>query len=327
MIPTHPDPESRAPRFLPASTSRFVRLAIAALWLPVMAWAGPGHTQSDTCEAKHRLVITEARIVREPGDVAGLSGALTGRLVGRLEAGGFNVEAVVAPTRAEGLTPAMDAFARHAAPYFLRLEAVDLVTEGRPSAFVLLPARYAPRAGELVATLDEGARGIRLGNWRINLEATSGRPFDPPVDARGRAFWQSDWGRSLDAGIERLATAINATLDCRPLTGRVVSTQARGGATDLRVDLGREDGLGAGDRILVVDPGTPIDWLGVNLLTRPALETTAGPVRDPRSLGEARLTYLGERESTLRYLGTQPVEAGDLIEVTPRRDRLEPSPE
>lgn len=306
-------------------TRRLTWLALAALLLPIAASAEP-ETGPGACQANHRLVITEARIVHEPGDVTGLAAALAERLATRLEATGLQVVNIVRPTRSEGLSPAMDAFARHAAPYFLRLAASDMGTQGRPSQFVLLPDQYQPRSGRLSATLDDGAQGARLGDWQIDLDPADGKPFTPEADAHANAFWQSDWGRSVEAGVERLAVEILATLHCRPLVGRVLSTQARGSMIDLHVDLGREDGLRAGDRLTVIDPGVPADWLGVNLLTRPALETTAGPVREPRSLGEARVTYLGQRDSTLRYTGRHAVESGDLVQVKPRRDRLKRLP-
>ncbi|KTG17578.1 hypothetical protein AUR63_07960 [Guyparkeria sp. XI15] len=299
-------------------------MAFATL-LPIAASAEP-QTGPGACQANHRLVITEARIGHEPGDVTGLPTAIADRLARRLETTGLQVVDIVPPTRSEGLSPAMDAFSRHAAPYFLRLAASDVGTQGRPSAFVLLPDQYQPRAGQLSATLDDGAQGARLGDWQFDLEPADGKPYSPEADAQAGAFWQSDWGEALDAGVERLAVEVLATLHCRPLVGRVLSTQARGSMIDLHVDLGREDGLRAGDRLTVIDPGMPADWLGVNLLTRPTLETTAGPVREPRSQGDARVTYLGQRDSTLRYTGRHAVESGDLVQVKPRRDRLKRLP-
>ena len=296
-------------------------LACAALLLPIAASGAP-QTDSDACQASHRLVVTETRIAHEPGDVTGLAPGIAERVARRLEAAGQQVVDIIAPTRSAGLSPSMDVFARHAAPYFLRLEASDMGTQGQPSAFLLMPDRYRPRAGQLTATLDDGAQGTRLESWRLDLEPADGKPYSPPVDARTDAFWQSDWGASIDASVDRLARGVLETIRCRPLVGRVLSTQARGSMTDLRVDLGRQDGLGAADRLTVIEPGMPADWLGVNLLTRPALETTAGPIREPRALGDARVTYLGERDSTLRYTGPHSVESGDLVQVKPRRDRL-----
>lgn len=307
------------------ATPRLTWLALAALLLPIAASAEP-ETGPGACQANHRLVITEARIVHEPGDVTGLAGAIAERLARRLERTGLQVVDIVPPTRSKGMSPAMDAFARHSAPYFLRLAASDVGTQGRPSQFVLLPDQYQARSGQLSATLDDGAQGARLGNWQLDLEPADGKPYTPDADAHASAFWQSDWGSAVDAGVERLAVEILATLHCRPLVGRVLSTQARGSMIDLHVDLGREDGLRAGDRLTVIDPGMPADWLGVNLLTRPTLETTAGPVREPRSLGDARVTYLGQRDSTLRYTGRHAVESGDLVQVKPRRDRLKRLP-
>ncbi|MCL7744198.1 hypothetical protein LV476_04420 [Guyparkeria hydrothermalis] len=301
-------------------------LALAALLLPI-ATSSATAADSEACHASHRLVITEARIVHEPGDVTGLASALAARLERRLEAGGHQVVRTLPPTRSEGLSPAMDAFARHAAPYFLRLGASDVTTEGRPSRFLLVPDQYQPRAGQLQATLDDGAQGARLATWRFDLEATGGKPFSPDINAHSERFWETQWGRSLDEGVERLATGVLDTIRCRPLVGRVLSTQPRGGITDLRIDLGREDGLRGGDRLMVVEPGVPVDWLGVNLLTRPSTETTAGPVREPQSLGMARITYLGERDSTIRYTGRQAVESGDLVLVRPQPQRLKRLPD
>ena len=291
-----------------------LRLALAALLLPMAATAAPP-TDSPSCQASHRLVVTEARIAHEPGDVTGLAPAIADRLAGRLEAAGQQVVDVVPPTRSQGLSPAMDAFSRHAAPYFIRLEADDMGTQGRPSAFLLMPDSYRPRAGQLSATLDDGAQGARLGTWQQDLEPSDGAPYSPQADAHTAAFWESEWGASMDVGIDVLAAKILDTIRCRPLVGRILSTQPQGDATDLRIDLGREDGLRAGDQLTVIDPGVPADWLGVNLLTRPALETTAGPVREPRSLGSAAVTFLGERDSTLRYRGGHAVESGDLVQV------------
>ncbi|TKA88654.1 hypothetical protein FAZ79_09310 [Guyparkeria sp. SB14A] len=317
---------------MPAPTRR-PRRALAVLPGLIAAAAimasAPAQAQqpNEACPASHRIVISEAHVGHEPGDVIGLPGAIAERLAARLEQDGQQVVDVVRPTRSGGLEPAMDAFSRHGAPYFLRLVARDLGTEGRPSGIVLLPDRFAPRAGELSATLDDGARGARLDSWQIDLSAADGKPFSPEVAADSARFWESDWGQSMDAAIDTLAGNVLDTVGCRPLVGRVLSTEGRGGSTDLRIDLGRRDGLSAGDRLQVIDPGMPADWLGVNLLTRPDLETTAGPIREPRALGEARVSYLGERDSTLRYQGGHSVESGDLVQVTPGRDRLERVPD
>lgn len=209
----------------------------------------------------------------------------------------------------------MDAFSRHGAPYFLRLVASDLGTEGRPSGIVLLPDRYEPRGGQLAATLDDGAQGTRLDDWRIDLTAANGKPFSPEIAADSTRFWESDWGESLDAAIGTVAEDVLDTLGCRPLVGRVLSTESRGGETDLRIDLGRADGLAANDRLIVIEPGVPTDSLGVNLLTRPVMEITAGPVREPMNLGQARVTFLGENDATVRYQGNRSVERGDLVQV------------
>lgn len=300
---------------------RSIWLALLAPLLP-LATTSATAADSETCHANHRLVITEARIVHEPGDVTGLASALAVRLERQLEAAGQQVVRILPPTRSDGLSPAMDAFARHAAPYFLRLGASDVTTEGRPSGFLLIPDHYQPRAGLLHATLDDGAQGARLGTWRLDLEATDGKPFSPSLNAHSERFWDTEWGHSLDEGIERLATRVLETIRCRPLVGRVLSTQPRGGITDLRIDLGRDDGLRGGDRLMVVEPGVPADWLGVNLLTRPSIESTAGPIREPQSLGTARVTYLGERDSTIRYTGHHAVESGDLVLVQPQPQRL-----
>lgn len=300
----------------------------AASVILLLSFAATAAAASDpACKASHRLVITAAYIGDDPVDVAGLSRAIATRLADRLERDGQRVIEIVRPTRSTGLEPAMDAFSRHAAPYFLRLAASDLAAEGRPSGFVLLPNRYAPRAGELRATLDDGARGARLAEWQIDLSAADGKPFSPKIAAASARFWQSDWGRSMDAAIDTLAGKVLDTIGCRPLVGRVLSTELRDDRWDLRVDLGRRDGLSAGDRLQVIDPGMPTDWLGVNLLTRPDLETTAGPVREPRALGEARVSYLGDHDSTLRYRGGHRVESGDLVQVRPGRDRLERVPD
>ena len=209
----------------------------------------------------------------------------------------------------------MDAFSRHGAPYFLRLVANDLGTEGRPSGILLLPDRYAPRGGQLTASLDDGAQGARLDTWRIDLSTADGKPFSPEISAESMRFWESDWGESLDAAVETVAENVLDTLECRPLVGRVLSTESRGGGTDLRIDLGRADGLAADDRLIVVEPGVPTDSLGVNLLTRPVMEITAGPVREPMNLGEARVTFLGDNDATVRYQGDRAVERGDLVQV------------
>ncbi len=299
------------------TTSASARLAVVLL-PSLLAFAGsaPAQDRGDQCQASHRVVIAAAEIGHEPGDVTGLSGAIAERVAKRIEDAGQQVVKIVRPTRSGGLEPSIDAFSRHAAPYFLRLAARDLGTDGRRSGLLLVPDRYSPRAGELSASLDDGARGARLDSWRIDLAEADGKPFSPEVTADSTRFWESDWGRSLDAAVETLADDVIDTVRCRPLVGRVLSTEHRGGGTDLRIDLGRDDGLAADDRLLVIEPGMPADWLGVNLLTRPDLETTVGPVREPRSLGDARVSYLGERDSTLRYGGDHGVESGDLVQVS-----------
>lgn len=310
---------------MPRYTMARLPLPLRLPWLALVALLAPLAVQAaddNACPAHHRVVLTEAFIAHEPGDVVGLARAIGTRLADRLEAGDQQVVEILPPTRSRGLEPAMDTFVRHAAPYFLRIEARDLGTDGQSSAFVLLPDRYGDRAGQLRATLFDGARGARLGQWRIDLDAADGAPFSPEASARSERFWQSDWGQSLDNGIERLAGRVLETIRCRPLVGWVLSTQSHGGATDLRVDLGRRDGLRAGDQLLVISPGTPVDSLGVNLLTRPSLETAAGPVREPRSLGKARVVYLGERDSTLRYDGHHAVERGNLVQVQSQPGRL-----
>ncbi len=289
---------------------------LAALLLPLCLTATPLAMASDeSCTASHRIVVSHALIGHEPADVIGLSQGVAERLSGRLEAAGQQVVKQIQPTRSGGLEPAMDAFSRHAAPWFVRLAADDLGTEGTSSAIVLLPDRYAPRAGRLSATLDNGARATRLDDWQLRVEPADGTPYSPPADVASERFWQSDWGKSLDQGIERLADAILGEIRCRPLIGRVISSEHRDGQADLRIDLGRRDGLVSEDELLVIRPGTPVESLGVNLLTRPDLETSVGPVREPRSLGKARVVYLGEHDSTLRYEGNHDVDRGDLVQV------------
>ncbi|RRQ23356.1 hypothetical protein D5687_07965 [Guyparkeria sp. SCN-R1] len=292
-----------------------MRRFVVALLPSLFAMAAALPAQAEECTASHRIVISEAQIGHEPGDILGLPAAIADRLERRLAEGGHQVVKVISPTRSRGLEPTMDAFSRHGAPYFLRLVASDLGTEGRPSGIVLLPDRYAPRGGQLAATLDDGAQGARLDAWRIDLSTANGKPFSPEIAADSTRFWESDWGQSLDAAIETVAQNVLDTLECRPLVGRVLSTESRGGGTDLRIDLGRADGLAASDRLIVIEPGVPTDSLGVNLLTRPVMEITAGPVREPINLGEARVTFLGENDATVRYQGTGSVERGDLVQV------------
>ncbi|MFN2381497.1 MAG: hypothetical protein ABR561_02955 [Guyparkeria sp.] len=272
-------------------------------------------TQAEECAASHRIVISEAVIGHQPGDVLGLPAAIADRLERRLEQGGHQVVKVIRPTRSTGLEPSLDAFSRHAAPYFVRLAASDLGTEGRPSGILLMPDRYSPRAGRLAATLDDGAQGVRLDTWGLDLSPSGGKPFSPVAAADSARFWESEWGDSLDTAINTLAEKVLDTVECRPLVGRVLSSEGRDGGTDLRIDLGRRDGLSADDRLVVIEPGVPVDSLGVNLLTRPDLDTTAGPIREPMSLGEARVTFLGQNDATVRYQGSQSVERGDLVQV------------
>ncbi len=290
-------------------------LLAGAPLLSLLAIMAATPVQAEECTASHRIVISEAQIDHAPGDVIGLPAAIAGRLEQRLETGGHQVVQVIPPTRSGGLEPTMDVFARHAAPYFLRLVARDLGTEGRPSGIVFLPDRYAPRGGRLTVTLDDGAQGTRLATWRVDLSPTDGKPFSPEVTADSTRFWESNWGESLDAAITTVAQNALDTLHCRPLVGRVLSADSRGGSTDLRIDLGRSDGLAANDRLIILEPGVPTDSLGVNLLTRPVMEITAGPVREPMGLGEARVTFLGENDATVRYQGNRAVESGDLVQV------------
>ncbi|MFO7808489.1 hypothetical protein [Guyparkeria sp.] len=299
----------------PTSPPPIPRRLVVALLPSLFAMATALPAQAEECTASHRIVISEARIGHEPGDILGLPAAIADRLEQRLEKGGHQVVKVISPTRSAGLEPTMDAFSRHGAPYFLRLVASGLGTEGRPSGFVLLPDRYTPRGGQLAAMLDDGAQGARLDTWRVDLSPTDGKPFSPEIAADSPRFWESEWGESLDAAIGTVAENVLDTLECRPLVGRVHSTEGSGGGTDLRIDLGRADGLAAGDRLIVIEPGVPTDSLGVNLLTRPVMEITAGPIREPMNLGEARVTFLGEHDATVRYQGARSVERGDLVQV------------
>lgn len=297
-------------------TQHRLRWLLSAVLLPGCLTANPMAMASDEpCTASHRIVVSHALIAQEPPDVIGLSQGIAERLSDRLEAAGEQVVKQIAPTRSGGLEPAMDAFSRHAAPWFVRLSADDLGTEGTPSGFVLLPDRYAPRAGRLSATLDNGARATRLDDWQLRIAPASGTPYSPPADVAAERFWESGWGKSLDQGIDQLADAILGEIGCQPLIGRVISSEQHDGQTDLRIDLGRSDGLASDDELLVIRPGTPVESLGVNLLTRPDLETSVGPVREPRSLGQARVVYLGEHDSTLRYSGDHAVSRGDLVQV------------
>lgn len=292
------------------------RRLLSAILLPASLTATPVAMAGDeSCTASHRIVVSHALIAQEPPDVIGLSQGIAERLSRRLEAAGQQVVKQIDPTRSEGLEPAMDAFSRHAAPWFVRLSADDLGTEGTSSAIILLPDRYGPRAGRLSATLDNGARATRLDDWQLRIAPSDGAPYSPPADIAAERFWQSDWGKSLDQGIDRLAEAILGEIGCQPLIGRVISSEQRDGLADLRINLGRRDGLASDDDLLVIRPGTPVESLGVNLLTRPDLETSVGPVREPRSLGKARVVYLGEHDSTLRYSGDHAVDGGDLVQV------------
>ncbi len=299
-----------------ARMRQYWRRLLSAILLPACLTGAPVAMASDeSCTANHRIVVSHALIAQDPADVIGLSQGIAERLSRRLEAAGHRVVKQIRPTRSVGLEPAMDAFSRHAAPWFVRLSADDLGTEGTPSAIVLLPDRYAPRAGRLSATLDNGARATRLNDWQLRIAPASGTPYSPPARVAAERFWETEWGASLDQGIDRLADAILGEIGCQPLIGRVISSEQRDGQTDLRIDLGRRDGLASDDALLVIRPGRPVESLGVNLLTRPDLETSVGPVREPRSLGQARVVYLGENDSTLRYSGDHAVDQGDLVQV------------
>lgn len=261
--------------------------------------------ETGTC-ANHRFVKTVALsrvwIPSAPADILNLGSGLSEAIATDLnQHSGFRTTLVTA-TRARNSAPAIGTFTRTGQIYFVRISGHDFLASGHDSAWSFLGPSTDPRSGTIDLTIDNGAEGTQVAHTEIAAEPVRIAPYQPPIDARGRPFWSSPYGQSLQQLAEHAAAFIGQSLDCEPLTGQVIRVDGR----EITINRGADDGLRLSDRPKLLRRSDPVSLLGQETLPeRHTLE----------SLGATDIVHLSHRTATLRYSGDHIVQIGDLVQA------------
>ncbi|ANJ66740.1 hypothetical protein A9404_04535 [Halothiobacillus diazotrophicus] len=261
--------------------------------------------EAGTC-ANHRFVKTVALsrvwIPSAPADILNLGSGLSEAVATDLNREfGFRTTLVPA-TRARDNAPAIGTFTRTGQIYFIRISGHDFLATGHDSAWSFLGPSADPRSGTIDISIDNGAKGIEVAHTEIAAESVRIAPYQPPIDARGRPFWSSTYGQSLQQLAEHAARFIGQSLDCEPLTGQVIRVDGR----EITINRGADDGLRLSDRPLLLRRSDPVSLLGQETLPeRHTLE----------SLGAADIVHLSHHTAMLRYPGNHIVQIGDLVQA------------
>lgn len=104
----------------------------------------------------------------------------------------------------------------------------------------------------------DGMNGATMVNREYRTEAEWEFDRFSDVDVGSGSFWKSAYGAAITDLLSNVARDISATLDCQPLTGRVI--QVAGDA--LQISIGREQGLNVGDELSVYQTNQVIDAFG-----------------------------------------------------------------
>lgn len=248
------------------------------------------------------LTLSRAWIPEPPADILGLGGAISEAIATDLQQKGAFRVTLTPPTRSRTLAPAIDAFARTGDLYFVHLSGHDFTPTGQESAWEFFGPGMDPRGGTIDLTIDNGATAVVLAHSEISAQPIKVSPYTPPIDARGRAFWQSDYGQTMAALSAQAAAFIAQSLRCTPLMGQVLRIEGN----NITINRGIDDGLRQSDCPLLLRRSAPLILLGQDHLPeRHLLE----------SLGRSNITHLGHRTAQLNYTGAQAVQVGDLVQV------------
>ncbi len=208
------------------------------------------------------VMLTRVALPAPPPDVLHLGAALADRVAEHLRATGSFRVLLTDPTTSHSLEPAVDAFARRGAPYYIRLSGRDFGVSGQTSAFALMGPSIHPRGGSLTLNIGAGMTAEPVLNAKLSAAPSAGELFNPPIDARGAAFWQSPYGQALDSLAEQTASKIADTLRCTPLIGSVVAVDG----DTLTINRGSEDGLRFSDTARILARSDPLNGLGQAML-------------------------------------------------------------
>lgn len=259
----------------------------------------PAQLSCPNARFRKHIAVTDALIGQPPPDISYLGRALSNRLIAHLQAVMTVRVKRLAATRSIGPQPAVDAFDRFGTPYFIRLSASNLALTGSNSRFSFWGPSYDPRGGSLTVSIIDGSNAERLNRFELTAAPVDAGRYQPAVDARSTAFWNSGYGRSLDRMLERAALRIRAAIGCQPMVGTVTAVEG----DQLTIDLGQRDGVKPGDSLLVIQRGQPDATLA---------NPTALTHHD-LSLGFGKVRYVGMESAQLSLHGPQPAVVGDLI--------------
>ncbi|HHQ69718.1 MAG TPA: hypothetical protein ENM98_05365 [Halothiobacillaceae bacterium] len=269
------------------------------------------HTASaGVCNYPHRVVIADMQIAHPPNDLLHLGRAFSDRLAAELTEHGFQVTARVPATRDSSLEPAIGAWLRQSATYFINLRGEDFQLKGKRSHLEILPITFEKRGGQISYTLDQGSSASRLREGSHTISPAKYTPRHNPVDATEQGFWETEYGEHIRLVARDIADEIAAEITCRPLVGRVTKVNHRYGAQELYIDLGMADGLTNHAMFDVIRTGAPLASLGSHALTRREQPATHRPQYAPESLGAARVIYLHEQYAILRYSENYSISTG-----------------
>lgn len=267
MRPTHSPTARHA--VLRATTSALLTFSLLSQTSPLWAADTPeANAESNPAPlcADARLIktvmLTRVALPAPPPDVLHLGAALAERVADHLRATGSFRILLTDPTTSHTLEPAVDAFARRGAPYFIRLSGRDFGVSGQSSAFALMGPSIHPRGGSLTLSIGAGMTAEPVLNAVLSAAPSSGELFTPPIDARGAAFWQSPYGQALDSLAEQAADKIADSLRCTPLIGSVVAVNG----DSLTINRGSEDGLRFSDTARILARSDPLNGLGQAML-------------------------------------------------------------
>lgn len=284
----------------------FTPFALICLLTPP-SWAAdsPVTTATESC-ANARFVktiaLTRVSLPAPPPDVQHLGAALGERVAEHLESTGIFRVRLTEPTTSTTEEPAADAFFRSGVPYFVRLTGQDFGIGGTRSAYTLFGPSINPRGGTLALTIGDGMTAEPVFSTFLHAEPTNGELFNPPIDARGAAFWQTAYGQALDALTTDAANIIADKLRCTPLIGTVVALDGR----SLTINRGSADGLRFSDTAQILSRSAPLNGLGQAML----------PERFTyRPITAASIRQLQAHTAIIQTQSNTTVQVGDIVRI------------
>lgn len=245
------------------------------------------------------IALTGVLISEPPNDISHLGHAMAHRLGDMLAEHGPFHPIYLPATRSSTIRPTVDAFNRLGTPFFIRLSASNMSVNGTTSQFSFLGPSIDPRGATLAVQISNGSTASEVARFKVAARPSSTEQFDPPLDANSAQFWQSTYGRSLNAMLVKAANRIVAKLGCMPMIGTVLAING----DRIHTNIGANNGLKMGDRVLVIRRG--------DLLVR--LGDTEPMQRQDYSLGVGRITGLAPGNAVIRFESDQTVRVGDFI--------------